>query len=461
MTDPVTRTVMLDDRTESLRLKRFLVTIDAPGQPPRHRVFGQRLVRVGSHPDNDVVLEDPAVSREHLEIRVEERGYRLVDLDSKNGTFLGDVSVRDVYLGSTASIQVGASTIRFETTDEDVEVLLSGRSRFGQLVGKSALMREVFATLERVAATDARVLLHGRPGTGKEEAAHAVHTHSKRKGGEFVVLDCSAIAPDSVQAELFGDESRGDTAGAGALENAATGTLYLLEPATLGPEVQALLARALERGEYRRVGAQRAFPLTARIISGSDDDLRRAVDRGELREDLYYQLAVVAVQLPALRDRAEDIPVLVEHFLEDARRAAGNETLNITYATMQRLVAHPWPGNVAELRNFIRRAVALASADDAADDSRFIHPAAPPSEADEPSRAVRALMLSSGVDVSIPFKDAKSRLVDAFEKSYWEQLLAETGGNVSAAARVAGVHRKSVEYILKKHEISRKGPTGS
>lgn len=456
MSEPVTRTVMLDDRTEALQLKRFLLTIDEPGKPGRHRVFGQRLVRFGSHPDNDVVLEDPAVSRAHFEIRVEGEGYRLVDLESKNGTFLGDVQVRDVYLAPDAAIRIGASTIRFETTEEDVEVLLSGRSRFGALVGASAQMREVFATLERVAQTDARLLLQGLPGTGKEHAAQAVHNHSKRRGGEFVVLDCSAVSAESVHAELFGDEAQGDVSGAGALETAATGTLYLLEPTELPADVQAMLARALDRGEYRRLGAQRAFPLTARLITGSDHDLRRALERGELREDLYYQLAVVSVHLPALRDRAKDIPVLVEHFLQDARREQGNDSLNITYGTMERLVVHPWPGNVAELRNFIRRAVALASADDAADDSRFINPVAPPEQADEPSRAVHALMRSSGVDVSIPFKDAKSRLIEAFEKAYWEQLLETTNGNVSAAARVAGVHRKSVEYILKKHEISRK-----
>jgi DNA-binding NtrC family response regulator len=447
---------MLDDRIEALRLKRFLLTIDEPGKPGRHRVFGQRLVRFGSHPDNDVVLEDPAVSRAHFEIRVEGQGYRLIDLESKNGTFLGDVQVRDVYLGAAAAIQIGGSTIRFETTDENVEVLLSGRSRFGDLVGASAQMREVFATLQRVAQTDARLLLQGLPGTGKEHAANAVHNHSKRSGGEFVVLDCSAISDESVQAELFGDESLGDVSGAGALENAATGSLYLLEPAELPADVQAVLARALDQGEYRRLGSLRAFPLTARLITGSDHDLRRALERGELREDLYYQLAVVSVQLPALRDRAEDIPILVEHFLEEARREQGDDSLNVTYGTMQRLVVHPWPGNVAELQNFIQRAVALASADEAADDSRFINPVAPPEQADEPSRAVHALMRSSGVDVSIPFKDAKSRLVEAFEKAYWEQLLGTTSGNVSAAARVAGVHRKSVEYILKKHEIARK-----
>ncbi|MFT6395568.1 MAG: DNA-binding NtrC family response regulator [Bradymonadia bacterium] len=454
MSEAITRTVMLDDQTEALRLKRFLLTIDEPGAGGRHRVFGQRLVRFGSHPDNDVVLEDPSVSRVHFEIRVESEGYRLVDLDSKNGTYLGEVRVRDVYLGPNAAVHVGGSTIKFETTEEDVEVLLSGRSRFGQLIGKSARMREVFATLERVANSDARLLIQGAPGAGKEHAAEAVHNYSKRRGGEFVVLDCSAVDEEQVQGELFGDESLGDVAG--ALELAATGTLYLLEPTELPADVQAMLARALDRGDYRRVGAQRAFPLTARIVTGADEDLRRAVERGDLREDLYYQLAVVSVELPALRDRAEDIPVLVEYFLEAARKDLDNEGLNVTYATMERLVEHPWPGNVAELRNFIQRAVALSSADAAADDSRFINPIAPTEDADEPSRAVHALMKSSGVDVSIPFKDAKSRLVEAFEKAYWEQLLLTTGGNVSAAARVAGVHRKSVEYILKKHEISRR-----
>ncbi len=456
MSDAITRTVMLDDRTEALRLKRFLLTIDEPESGGRHRVFGQRLVRFGSHPDNDVVLEDTAVSRVHFEIRVESEGYRLVDLDSKNGTYLGDVRVRDVYLGKNATVLVGGSTIKFETTEEDVEVLLSGRSRFGQLIGKSARMREVFATLERVANSDARLLIQGAPGTGKEHAAEAVHNYSKRRGGEFVVLDCSAVGNEQIQRELFGDESLGDVAGTGALESAATGTLYLQDPTELPADVQAMLARALDRGDYRRIGAQRAFPLTARVMTGTDEDLRRAVERGELREDLYYQLAVVSVELPALKDRAEDIPVLVEYFLEAARKDLDNEGLNVTYTTMERLVSHPWPGNVAELRNFIQRAVALSSADAAADDSRFINPVAPLEEADEPSRAVHALMKSSGVDVSIPFKDAKSRLVEAFEKAYWEQLLSTTGGNVSAAARVAGVHRKSVEYILKKHEISRK-----
>ncbi len=456
MTDDVTRTVLFDQGTESLRMKRFLLTITSPDGSAAHRVFGSRRVTFGSSPDNDVVVDDPSVSRRHCELQVEAAGYRLVDLDSKNGTFLGDVRVRDAYLRSGTAIGIGGTVVRFETTDEDVEVLLSGRTRFAGLIGASDAMRELFASLERVADTDARVLLEGPPGVGKEHAANGLHRYSSRRGGEFVVFDCSAVAADHAEAELFGDESLGDQGGIGALEAAATGTLYLVDPSELSPELQARLARALKAGEYRRVGAQRAFPLTARVITGSERNLRADVERSDFRDDLYYQLAVVHIALPALRERPGDIPVLVEHFLQAARDDTGRASLNVTYATMERLKQHPWPGNVAELRNFIERAVALSSPDEAADDARFLKPEAPAVLVDEPARAVDALMRSTGADAAMAFKDAKSRLIEAFEQAYWRTLLERTAGNVSAAARIAGVHRKSVEYILKKHDISRR-----
>lgn len=455
MSDDVTRTVMLDQQIEALRMKRFLLTITQPNAGPKHRVFGSRRVTFGVSPDNDVVLDDPAVSRQHCEIRVEAAGYRLVDLASKNGTFLGDIRVGDAYLRNGVSIGIGGTVVRFETTDEDVEVLLSGRTRFAGLIGTTDAMREVFASLERVAETDASVLIEGPPGVGKEHAANGLHRHSKRRGGEFVVFDCSAVDADHVETELFGDDAQGDQGGMGALEAAATGTLYLVDPMELSAELQAKLARALKSGEYRRVGAQRPFPLTARVVTGSEANLRTASERGDFREDLYYQLAVVQVAIPPLADRREDIPVLVEHFLAQAREETGRSSLNITYATMERLKQHAWPGNVAELRNFIDRAVALSSADAAADDKRFLTSAPPADAGDTPAAAVSALMNATGTDASMAFKDAKARLIEAFEQAYWRALLERTAGNVSAAARIAGVHRKSVEYILKKHDISR------
>ncbi len=452
----VTQTVLVDDRTEALRMKRFLLTIVEPDGSHRHRVFGRRRVTIGSSPDNDVVLEDPAVSRTHAEIRVDAGGYRLVDAGSKNGTRVGDMRVGDAYLATGALIGIGTTEIRFETTDEDVEVVLSGRSRFGRMVGKALVMRDIFAVLERVAPTDAPVLIEGPSGVGKEDAAEAVHAHSDRRGREFVVFDCGAIGSEALEAELFGVESAdGDIPG--ALAQAAGATLYIDDLTELPADVQARFARSLDKGTYHKVGSARTLPIEARILAGTDRNLRREIEQGDFREDLFYQLAVVHVVIPPLRERAEDIPLLVEHFLDTARKRIGDESLNITYATMERLKAHAWPGNVRELKNFIDRAVALSGGDGGMGASaRFLQPGAPTASAGEPEAAVEALMRSTGVDVAIPFKDAKGRLVEAFERAYWTHLLERTDGNVSKAARIAGVHRKSVEYILKKLDIDRK-----
>ncbi|MCB9508367.1 MAG: sigma 54-interacting transcriptional regulator [Myxococcales bacterium] len=448
MTHDITRTVIFDDRTEALQARRFLLTIDEPSRATAHRIFGSRVVTIGTGPDNDVVLEDPSVSRKHCEVRVEAAGYRLVDLDSKNGTRLGDLRIRDAFLRSGASIVVGATTIRFETTDEEVELLLSGRTRFGSLVGGSAAMRETFAVLERVAPRDVRVLLVGPPGSGKQQAAEAIHAHSGRRGAELVVLDCSAVSAANAELELFGDDTQ-----AGALEQANGGTLYLVEPQELSPDLQARLSRTLDRAELRRAG--RTIQLDARIITGSEAQLRQEAHRGAFRSDLYYQLAVVEVRIPPLRERPEDIPLIVEFFLEQARRSTGVASLNVTYATMEKLRRHSWPGNVAELRNFVERAVALSSPESAAADVRFVEAPVRAETTGDPADAVAALMRATGVDTAVPFKDAKARLVEVFELEYWAQLLRQTGGNVSAAARIAGVHRKSLEYILRKLDIGR------
>lgn len=451
--DAITRTVIVDERMHALRMRRFLLILERDGDVA-HRIFSQRLVRLGSSPDNDVELDDPAVSRLHARIEVSAEGYRLVDEGSKNGTWVGDLRVRDLLLSHGARVRVGGTTITFETTDEEVELVYSGRTRFGGLVGGSMAMREIFGRLEREAGADTPILLEGKTGTGKEAAAEALHRHSFRRGAHFVVCDVSAIAADAVERELFGAEE-----GAGALARAAGGTLLLKEVDALPLEAQARLARTLQTRTVTPLSGTRAAPLEARVLVTCDHELARDVEAGTFRQDLYYEVSGVRVAMPLLRERAEDIPLLVEHFLELARERTGNASLNLTYATMERLKSHPWPGNVRELRSFLDRAISMASGDGSIDAApRYVEVEALEAHEERSADSIDAFMRLAGATTTMPFKDAKARLVETFERHYWIQLLEQTKGNVSAAGRIAGVHRKSVEYVLRKLDIDRKKP---
>ncbi|MFT4704812.1 MAG: DNA-binding NtrC family response regulator [Bradymonadia bacterium] len=448
MIEPTTRTVILDERLHALRMRRYLLTIEGP-HDSQHRVLAQRRVMIGTGPDCDIVLEDPAVSREHAAIEVDATGYRILDLGSKNGIRVGDVVVRDATLAPKTRLTLGETVVTFETTSEQVDIVYSGRTRFGGLIGASMQMREVFAAIDQAALTERPILFEGRSGTGKELAASAAHRHSHRRGAPFVVFDCAAVSVGTLEDELFGDK--------GALAEAGAGTLFLDEIDALPLELQARLGRWLEASDVA-VGEDHK---ACRIMSAADHDLQRDVEQGGFKGELYYLLAAHRVVLPPLKDRAEDIPLLVEHFLIATRDEVGNPGLNLTYATMERLKSHPWPGNVRELKAFIDRAAQLASGDGSIDAAPRTVVSSETVEDGRPRDGIDALMRLGGATTQMPFKDAKARLVEAFERQYWIRLLEQNGGNVSAAARTAGVHRKSVEYILKKLEIDRTDPSGS
>jgi DNA-binding NtrC family response regulator len=343
-------------------------------------------------------------------------------------------------------------------TGESREVRFSGRERFGDLWGQSLGMREIFALLERVAPTDATVLIEGESGTGKELIAEAVHNNSPRKNGPFIVLDCSAIARDLIESELFG-HMKGAFTGAsgtrkGAFEAARGGTLFLDELGELATDLQPKLLRALEKREIKPVGSNDTIKTDVRIVAATNRNLQHEVREGHFREDLYYRFAVIKVHLPPLRDRSEDIPLLVEHFLEEAHRMAGRtEKIEISYKTMEKLQRHRWPGNVRELKNFVERAVLLTQGDQI--ETKFLTTSDPIAATPSQSPAGASSMVELAIAEGLPFKDAKNRLVEEFELEYWTRLLERTDGNVSKAARHAGVHRKSVEYILKKLDLSR------
>jgi len=276
--------------------------------------------------------------------------------------------------------------------------------------------------------------------------ARAIHDHSPRGKGPFIVFDCSAVPKDLIASELFGHK-KGAFTGAtadrpGAFVAAKGGTLFLDELGELALELQPKLLRAIESRQVKPVGATREVATDVRLVAATNRKLAREVEAKSFREDLYYRLAVIMVRLPPLREQAEEIPLLVRHFLRELGQHP--DRLKVSYDTMARLQSHRWPGNVRELRNFVERAVLLTGGESLSEE--FLEVPSPGGRAQTPTEGL-------AIDLSLPFKDAKARLVESFETSYWERLLEATGGNISEAARRAGIHRKSAEYLVKKLDL--------
>jgi len=285
-----TRTIVYDSGSSGRRMRAYRLHVRTPDGQQRTEDVRAPLVRAGSRGDNDLELADPAVSRLHFEIVADELGMRLRDLESTNGTFLDGYRVQDVYLRPGSVILAGDSEVRFEPTTREADVPASEADRFGPIVGRSVKMRELFATLERAAPTDATILVEGETGTGKELVAQAVHGRSKRSGGPLVVFDCASVPTNLVESELFGHE-KGAFTGAGErrigrLEEADGGTLFLDELGELPLDLQPKLLRALEAREIRRVGGRDTIPVDIRIVAATNRDLAREVNRGSFREDL-------------------------------------------------------------------------------------------------------------------------------------------------------------------------------
>jgi DNA-binding NtrC family response regulator len=327
-------------------------------------------------------------------------------------------------------------------TEKPLDPLASEPSRFGDLVGTSAPMKELFAILARVAASDVGMLIEGETGTGKELVAEAIHAASARKGKPFVVCDLAGVTRSLIESELFG-HVRGAFTGAdrerdGAFAQAAGGTIFIDEIAELEPSAQPRLLRALERRQVKPVGGSVYRDLDVRVIAATNRDLAEEVKAGRFREDLFHRLAVMKVRLPSLRERREDIPLLVDHLLQ---RAGGNAKL--APEALARLVEHGWPGNVRELKNVLDRSLSLLPPEG----ERVITPellglsdaAAPPAPVDEGFRA------------------AKERVVTAWERAWLSRLLSDARGNVTRAARVGRLDRVHLYRLLRKHNIDVRG----
>jgi DNA-binding NtrC family response regulator len=343
----------------------------------------------------------------------------------------------------------------------ELERELEVHEQFGDIIGNSPRMREVFRIAEGVAASTSTVLILGESGTGKELVAHAIHQRSTRADRPLVVVNCGAIPAELVESELFG-HTRGAFTGAtmareGLFEAADGGTIFLDEIGDLPLPSQVKLLRTLQDGEVKRIGSNEAKTVDVRVIAATNVDLRTRIREGKFREDLYYRLNVISFVIPPLRERVEDIPLLATHFLRKYARRTGKNVTRIDPDAMRALQSYPWPGNVRELENAIERAVVLAHADTIAlGDLPFGEPtlgALPP--VDVPPRASSASQppapsMSVGVYADLPYTEARRRAVLDFEREYAAAQLARAHGNISQAARAAGLDRSNFKRVLRR-----------
>ena len=322
---------------------------------------------------------------------------------------------------------------------------LEDRYRIDGLVGHSRVMRDLFQLLETVAATSSTVLITGETGTGKELAARAIHHNSPRRANRFVAINCSAIPETLLEAELFG-HVRGAFTGAvgtrqGRLEQAHKGTLFLDEIGTMSPALQAKLLRVLQEREFERVGDSHTIKIDVRVIAATHSDLTKMVADGSFREDLFYRLNVIPVQLPPLRDRREDIPLLVQHFLQKLAGEAGRGAVTISQDALRRLMAYQWPGNIRQLENACERALAFSQGR---------------SQIDVPDLTPDIQNQAAPVDSSdVWFPDDGldfERYIEAVELSLIRRSLERTQGNKRQAAKLLHLKRTTLIEKLKRLE---------
>ena len=347
--------------------------------------------------------------------------------------------------------QISAALVRVITKkkliDENrqLKARLDHAYKFNNIIGRSEAMSKIFSTIERVSKTNASVLIHGESGTGKEMIAHSIHKLSERNRKPFVGVDCVSIPKELFESELFGFE-KGSFTGAGSTRNgllseANKGTFFFDEVTEIDYAVQAKLLRVLQERKYRRVGGRELLDLDVRVLAATRRDPLEAVNKGLFREDLYYRLNVLPIRLPPLRERREDIPLLIESFISDYREEYNTE-MEIDTEALMKLQAYEWPGNVRELKNIVTRLCIMAQ------DHKIDLADLPENILEFGSSSISFEWLSN-----LKFKEAKDKWLEGFEINYLRHVLIRHKGNISEAARSCGVNRKTFQRLISKHEL--------
>lgn len=397
-------------------------------------------VLVGTSPACDILLTDRTVSRRHAALELVGQRVRVTDLGSRNGTLINDLRVEDAYVEGGELVRLGSTTFRLERDKPRTNVPLSSRTSFGRVIGASTEMRRFYPLCEKLAESDVPVIIEGETGTGKEVLAESLHEEGKRKNGPFIVLDCTAVPPNLLEAELFGHE-RGAFTGAvatrrGVFEQANKGTLLIDEIGELDLLLQPKLLRAIERREIRPLGSNKSISVDVRVIAATRRDLDREVQAGRFRDDLMHRLAVARIELPPLKRRRGDIPLLARHFCKDLN---GDER----FLTKELLLAweeYAWPGNVRELRNTVARHLALGELANIALNVDEAPEEGPPKETTPADDFIEQAL-------ELPLGEARQKVVEEFERRYVKLLLARHGGNVTHAAQTAGVARRYLQIL--------------
>ena len=432
----------------TLVVTRSLVVVVADGASAGRRIeidgaSGARIL-AGTSPACDLLLEDPEVSRRHASFDVTDRGLRVTDLESTNGTTVNAVPIGVAYVGAGDLVKLARTTVRIEAGGA-CAVTLPAEPAFGRMVGASEAMRRVYGLAGRLAQTTVPVLIEGETGTGKELLAEALHEAGPRAGAPFVVFDCTAVPPTLAESMLFGHE-RGAFTGAvgarkGVFEEADGGTLFIDEIGELGLPVQPKLLRALERSEVQRVGSSLWRRVDVRIVSATRRDLDREVQAGRFRDDLFFRLAVGRLELPPLRDRQGDVSLLAETFWA----ALGGGDRPIPAEAIERFQDYAWPGNVRELHNAVARLLALGEVSLGSGDSVLEQSLGGEAASTAPD------VIEAVLQADLPLSRARARVIEAFERRYVERVCARHGGNVARAAAASGVARRYFQLLRARH----------
>jgi two-component system, NtrC family, response regulator HydG len=392
---------------------------------------------VGTGPLCELRLTDPTVSRRHASIDLTDLGVLVCDLGSTNGSFLGNARVVVAYLSPGVRLRLGSSTIEARAaTSEPAKMRRAGS--LGRMASTSPRMMNVLSLCERLALTEVAIVLEGETGTGKELLAECIHEASARAQEPFIVLDCRTTPRGLIEAHLFGEMRPDGIARAGIFEQANGGTLLVDEPGDLDLDVQAKLLRALDKGTIVRLGDTRPVAVDARVIVATSHDLDKLVEEGRFREDLYYRLAGARIELPPLRRRREDIPLLAGELWTEL---GGKGLLPDEF--LERYEAYDWPGNVRELERAIERFLALGDKVSLLVARTHRHVARP----DLPEAATGTGLLERVLGANLAYSEARQRVLEEFERAYLEKALADSGGNVAAAAASSGIARRHFQRI--------------